>query len=221
MWCRAELQPSCQTHKLILAFFYCLFVKIFYPSNATRVERTDCLRDSVMFPVLSSKLVSLERKTIEIWMPFPSSLPSTSGCWNAELRQTTNLEHSEIKRLLVSLLLIGREFRYNSLHVWLHKQDSMEQQFTAHYSICRGSLCACTDLLSAWAGEKMFTPQTLVVCTYPQSFFSLSVTWKQRHSPLFLPGIVHVNIDRQLKAGVLFYEVYMYFAKCSSSLAHQ
>lgn len=69
-----------------------------------------------MFPLLSSKLFSLEKKTIEIWMPFPSSLPSTSSCWNAELRQTTNyivgVEHSETKRLLVSLLLIGRKFKY-------------------------------------------------------------------------------------------------------------
>lgn len=66
-----------------------------------------------MFLLLSSKLFSLERKTIEILMSFSSSLSSTFSCWNAELKQTTSniMEHTlecpGIKSSLVGLFLPG------------------------------------------------------------------------------------------------------------------
>lgn len=94
---------------------------------------------------------SSDRQPTTLWV---WSIQKQKGCW-------------------LACYLLGESL--NTLHVWLLEQDGTKQQFTAHYPICRGSLCACTDLLSSsWAGGAMFTPQTLFACTYPQSFFSLS-----------------------------------------------
>lgn len=171
-----------------------------------------------MFSLLSSNLFSLERKTLEIRMPFPSSLPSASSCWNTELRQTPSsavgLEHPQRKRLLGSLLFPGGEWGYSSLPVWLLEPDRLKQ-WLIHSTL---SSLRVFSALVCYHHEHC-SPHKHCSDEHTPSFFSLSITWKQWCSPLLLPGGVWVNTDRELQAGVTFYGVYVPFAKCSSSLA--